>query len=98
VTLGTAVAVKTGYLSRRKLISQAEGDKPVPAGHRFAPPWSVQEEDGRFVVRDRNGRALSYVYFKDQRGWRTVATPFTRDEARHLAAAAAELPYLWRKN
>jgi hypothetical protein len=38
------------------------------------------------------------VYFKDQRGWRTVAILFTRDEARHLAAAVAELPYLWRKN
>jgi hypothetical protein len=51
-----------------------------------------------FVVRDRNGQALSYVYFKDQRDRRLVGTLFTRDEARHLAAAVAKLPDLWRKN
>jgi hypothetical protein len=54
--------------------------------------------DGRFVVRDRNGQALSYVYFKDQHGRRSVGTVFTRDEARHLAAAVAKLPELWRKD
>ena len=70
----------------------------MSAGHRFAPPWSVEEQDGCFVVRDRNGQALSYVYFKDEHGRRSVATLFTRDEARHLAAAVAKLPELWRKN
>jgi hypothetical protein len=70
----------------------------MSAGHRFPPPWSVDEQDGCFVVRDRNGRALSYIYFKRERGCGTATALFTRDEARHLAASVAELPELWRKN
>ena len=66
--------------------------------HRFPPPWSVGEEDGRFVVRDRNGRAFRYVYFKDERGRGSATTLFTRDEARHIAASLAELPELLRKD
>ena len=59
-------------------------------------PWSVEETAAYFVVRDRNGQALSRVYFKDQHGRRSVGTMFTRDEARHLAAALAQLPELMR--
>ena len=64
----------------------------MSAGHRFAPPWSVEERDGRFVIRDGNGRAMSCVYFKDLRG---RATLYTRGEAQHLAAAVAKLPDLF---
>jgi hypothetical protein len=69
----------------------------MSASCRFPPPWSVQEQDGCFVVADRNGQALSYIYFKAERGQQSVATLFTRDEARHIATAVAELPELWRK-
>ena len=67
----------------------------MSTGHRFAPHWSVEERDGRFVIRDGNRRAVSCVYFKNERGRRSVATLFTRDEARHLAAAVAKLPDLF---
>jgi hypothetical protein len=30
---------------------------------RFPPPWSVEELDECFVVRDHNGQQLAYVYF-----------------------------------
>jgi hypothetical protein len=66
----------------------------MPARHRFPPPWSVEEQDGCFVVRDRNGQALSYVYFKDERCPGSVAKFFTRDGARHMAAHLAKLPEL----
>ena len=49
-----------------------------------------------FVVRDRNGQALSHVYFKDEHRQRSATTLFTRDEARQLAGALAKLPELWR--
>jgi hypothetical protein len=35
---------------------------------RFPPPWSVEETDTCFVVRDANGHALAYVHFEDERG------------------------------
>ena len=34
----------------------------------FPPPWSVEENDARFIVKGANGQALAYVYFeKDPR-------------------------------
>jgi hypothetical protein len=34
---------------------------------RFPPPWSVEElNDACFVVRDRDGPQLAYVYFEDE--------------------------------
>ncbi len=44
----------------------------MPARH-FPPPWSVEELDACFVVRDRNGQALAYVYFEDKSGRRPDA-------------------------
>jgi hypothetical protein len=35
---------------------------------RFPPPWSIEEQSACFVVRDHNGQALPYVYFKDEPG------------------------------
>jgi hypothetical protein len=29
---------------------------------RFPPPWSVEETDACFIVRDDNGQAIAYVY------------------------------------
>ena len=42
-------------------------------GRRFPPPWSVEEQETCFVVRDHNGRALAYVYFEDEPGHRSAA-------------------------
>ena len=40
---------------------------PRPA-RRFPPPWSVEETDACFIVRDANGQALAYVYFEEEPG------------------------------
>ena len=48
---------------------------------RFPPPWTVDETDACFIVRDGNGRALTYVYFEDEPGRRAAAHLLTRDEA-----------------
>ena len=49
----------------------------MPA-RRFPPPWSVEEQPACFVVRDRNGQALAYVYFEDEPGRRSAAKLLTR--------------------
>jgi hypothetical protein len=40
---------------------------------RFPPPWSVEETDACYIVRDGNGHPLAYVYFEDQPGRRSAA-------------------------
>jgi hypothetical protein len=55
---------------------------------RFPPPWTVEDKDTYFIVRDHNGQDLAYVYAEDK--W-TGARPLTRDEARRIAANTAFL-------
>jgi hypothetical protein len=59
------------------------------SARRFPPPWTVEEQERWFAVRDRDGQQLAYVYFDDPRA---AARPLTRDEARRIAANIAKLP------
>jgi hypothetical protein len=64
---------------------------------RFPPPWSVEELEAYFVVRDHKGQALAYVYFEDEPGRRSAAKLLSKDEARRIAANIAKLPELVSK-
>ena len=64
---------------------------------RFPPPWSVDELDECFVVRDHNGQQLAYVYYEEEPGRRSAAKLLTRDESRRIALNIAKLPELLKK-
>jgi hypothetical protein len=61
---------------------------------RFPAPWTVEETQPCFIVRDHNGQALAFVYCEDEPGRRTTGKLLTRDEARRIAANIAKLPVL----
>jgi hypothetical protein len=64
---------------------------------RFPPPWTVEELDACFVVKDSAGQQLAYVYFEDEPGRRSAAKLLSKDEARRIASNMAKLPDLLGK-
>jgi hypothetical protein len=53
----------------------------LPERH-FPEPWSVEELDACFVVKDLNGQALAHMYFeKESRHRHRRSELLTRDEA-----------------
>ena len=65
----------------------------------FPEPWSVEELDTCFVVKDLNGQALAYMYFEKEsrHRHRRRSELLTRDEARRIAAIFAKLPELLQR-
>jgi hypothetical protein len=67
----------------------------ISTARRFPPPWTVEDHnDACFIVKDRGGHALAFVYYEEEPGRQTAANLMTRDEARRIAANIAKLPAL----
>src|ERR1700750_2018200 len=62
--------------------------------HRFPAPWSVEETDCCFIVRDQNSQALAFIYFVDEPGHRSAAGRHRREERGQMAQNIAKLPGL----
>jgi hypothetical protein len=67
------------------------------AVRRFPPPWSMDDIDAAFVVKDSTGQTLGYFYYEEEPGRRTAAKLLTKDEARRITANFAKLPDLLAK-
>ena len=67
------------------------------SSRRFPPPWTIEETDACFIVRDANGQALAYVYFEEEPGRQSAAKLLSKDEARRIAANITKLPELLKK-
>jgi hypothetical protein len=66
----------------------------VSSPRRFPAPWTVEELDACFIVKDDAGQKLAYVYFEEEPGRRAATKLMTRDEARRIAVNLAKLPEL----
>ena len=64
---------------------------------RFPPPWSIEERQESFIVKDANGQALAYLYFEDEPQRQMSMKRLSRDEARRIAANIGKLPRVPRQ-
>jgi hypothetical protein len=69
----------------------------MPSPRRFPPPWSIEEQQESFAVRDATGQALAYIYFDDEPQRRASTKRLTRDEAFLIAVNIAKLPSVPRQ-
>jgi hypothetical protein len=64
---------------------------------RFPPPWSIEERQESFIVKDANGQQIAYLYFEDEPQRQMSMKRLSRDEAFLLAVNIAKLPSVPRQ-
>lgn len=61
---------------------------------RFPAPWTIDEHEESFAVRDASGFSIAYVYFTADPERRASTKRMSRDEAWRIAVNMARLPEL----
>jgi hypothetical protein len=69
----------------------------MPSPRRFPPPWSIEERQESFIVKDANGQALAYLHFEDEPQRKMSMKRLSRDEAFLIAVNIAKLPSVPRQ-
>ena len=69
----------------------------MPSPRRFPPPWSIEEHQESFIVKDANDQRIAYLYFEDEPQRRMSTKRLTRDEAFLFAVNIAKLPSVPRQ-
>jgi hypothetical protein len=64
---------------------------------RFPPPWSIEERQESFIVKDANGQHLAYLYFEDEPQRQLSTKRLSPDEAFLVAVNIAKLPSVPRQ-
>ena len=64
---------------------------------RFPPPWSIEERQESFIVKDANGQQLAYLDFEDEPQRQMSMKRLSRDEAFLIAVNIAKLPNVPRQ-
>jgi hypothetical protein len=63
---------------------------------RFPPPWTLDEHDECFIVRDADGQALGYFYFDEEQQSPAIDRRLTRDDARRKPPVSPQVAGLLR--
>jgi hypothetical protein len=63
---------------------------------RFSPPWDIEDNGACFIIRDKNGQALSYVYYENEPGRRSAGATH-RHQYRQIAGADKAAPVLSKR-
>src|SRR5262245_11136815 len=92
----TVACLSLPALTHQAALSARESYHRCMSGRGFPSPWTVEELNDCFVVRDAKGEALGHCYVEEDDGRRSAAKLLTKDEARRIANNFARLPDLLR--
>jgi hypothetical protein len=75
---------------KRSIECHQGSDISVPS-RRFPPPWSIEERQESFIVKDANGQQIAYLYFEDEPQRQMFMKSLTKDEAYWIARGITRL-------